>query len=186
MIQATEFRKGTKILFNDEPHIVLEFQHNKMGRGGALVRAKLKNLITGSAFEENFRSEKKFEDPQLEHKSMQYLYQEDGLYNFMDQDNFDQVSLSKDSIEDVMMYLKEQESYHMLYFRDKPIGVSAPISMIFTVVDTPPGVRGDTAQGGGTKPAKLETGLMVQVPLFVNEGDKVRVDTRDNTYTERV
>ena len=186
MISATDFRRGTKILYNDEPHMVLEFQHNKMGRGGALVRAKLKNLVTGSAFEENFRSEKKFEDPQLEHKSMQYLYEENGLYNFMDQDTYDQVALSKDTLDDVLAYLKEQEVYHMLYFREKPIGVTAPISMILKVVETPPGVRGDTAQGGGTKPATLETGLVVQVPLFVNEGDNVRIDTRDNTYTERV
>ena len=186
MISATEFRKGTKFLLRDEPHMVLDFQHNKMGRGGALVRAKLKNLISGSTFEENFRSEQKFDDPQLERKDMQYLYSDGDLYNFMDQDSYEQISVSKDLLEDVIGYLKEQESYDMLYFKDRIIGVTPPISMVFEVKDTPPGVRGDTAQGGATKPATLETGIVVQVPLFVNEGDKIKVDTRTGVYVERV
>lgn len=186
MISATDFRKGTKILLRDEPHIVLDFQHNKMGRGGALVRAKLKNLITGSSFEENFRSEQKFDNPELERRSMQYLYSDGDLYNFMDQESYDQVALNKDVLEDVLGYLKEQEVYEMLYFRERPIGVTAPLFMILEVKETPPGVRGDTAQGGATKPATLETGVTIQVPLFVNEGEKVKVDTRDNSYIERV
>ncbi len=186
MISATDFRKGTKILLRDEPHVVLDFQHNKMGRGGALVRAKLKNLITGSSFEENFRSEQKFENPQLERRSMQYLYSDGDLYNFMDQESYDQVALNKDVLEDVLGYLKEQEAYEMLYFRERPIGVTPPLFMILQVTETPPGVRGDTAQGGATKPAKLETGVTIQVPLFVNEGEKIKVDTRDNSYIERV
>lgn len=186
MISATDFRKGTKILLRDEPYVVMDFQHNKMGRGGALVRAKLKNLITGSTFEENFRSEQKFENPQLERRSMQYLYCDGDLYNFMDQESYDQVALNKENLEDVIGYLKEQETYEMLYFRDRPIGVTPPLFMILEVKETPPGVRGDTAQGGATKPATLETGVTVQVPLFVNEGEKIKVDTRDNTYIERV
>ncbi len=185
MISAGDFRKGTKVLHRGEPHIVLDFQHNKTGRGGALVRAKLKNLISGSSFEENFRSEQKFENPNLEHKSMQYLYEDAGLYTFMDQDSFEQVELNKDALEDVLGYLKEQEIYQMLYFGDRPIGITPPIAMIFEVKDTPPGVRGDTAQGGATKPATLETGLTLQVPLFINEGDKVKVDTRTGIYLER-
>ncbi len=186
MISATDFRKGTKILLRDEPHIVLDFQHNKMGRGGALVRAKLKNLVTGSTFEENFRSPEKFSNPDLERRDMQFLYEENGLYNFMDQESFDQVSLNKENLEDVLGYLKEQTTYNMLYFRERPIGVTAPLFMNLKVIDTPPGVKGDTAQGGGTKPAVLETGLTVQVPLFVNEGDSIKVDTRDGSYIERV
>ncbi len=186
MISATDFRKGSKFLLRDEPHLVLDFQHNKMGRGGALVRAKIKNLITGSTFEETFRSDQKFDDPQLERKSMQFLYEDGGLYNFMDQDSYDQVSVSKDILEDVLGYLKEQEAYDTLYFKDRLIGITPPISMIFTVKETPPGVRGDTAQGGSTKPAVLETGITIQVPLFVNEGDKIKVDTRTGVYTERV
>ena len=186
MISATDLRKGTKILLRDEPHIVLDFNHNKMGRGGAMVRAKLKNLISGSTFEENFRSGEKFHDPQLERRDMQFLYKDDELYNFMDQESFEQVSLNEENIEDVVGYLKEQESYQMLYFNEKPIGVTPPLFINLLVTDTPPGVKGDTAQGGGNKPAKLETGLMVQVPLFINEGDVLKIDTRDGSYIERV
>lgn len=186
MISATDFRKGTKVLIRNEPHVVLDFQHNKMGRGGALVRAKLKNLITGSTFEENFRSGEKFDNPQLERRSMQYLYEEDGLFNFMDQESYDQVALNKENLEDVLGYLKEQEIYDMLYFKDKPIGVTPPLFMQLKVIETPPGVKGDTAQGGGNKPAKLESGLVVQVPLFVNEEDLIKIDTRDGSYIERV
>lgn len=186
MISATDFRKGTRFLLREEPHLVLDFQHNKMGRGGALVRAKIKNLISGSTFEETFRSDQKFDDAQLERKSMQYLYADGQLYNFMDQDSYDQISLNKENLEDVIGYLKEQEVYDMLFFKEKPIGVTAPLFMNLKVIDTPPGVRGDTAQGGATKPAKLETGITILVPLFVNEGDVIRVDTRDNGYIERV
>ena len=186
MIAATDFRKGTKILLRGEPHVVLDFQHNKMGRGGALVRAKLKNLVTGSSFEENFRSGEKFDDPQLERKEMQYLYVDDELYNFMDQESFEQVALNKDVLEGVVGYLKEQEMYQMLYFNEKPIGITPPLFVQLKVTSPPPGVKGDTAQGGGNKPATLETGLVVQVPLFVDEGDVLKIDTRDGSYIERV
>lgn len=186
MISATELRKGTKILLRDEPYIVLDFQHNKMGRGGALVRAKLKNLVTGSTIEENFRSGEKFSNPELERRDMQFLYEDDGIYHFMDQKSYDQVGLNKESIEDVVGFLKEQEAYQMLYFNDKPIGVTPPLFMELKVVETPPGVKGDTAQGSGNKPATLETGLVIQVPLFVHEGEVLKIDTRDGSYIERV
>lgn len=186
MISASDLRKGTKILHRDEPHIVIDFQHNKMGRGGAMVRAKLKNLISGSTFEENFRSDQKFNNPQLERRSMQYLYCDDALYNFMDQDSFDQVALNKENLEDVLGYLKEEEIYEMLYFQGSPIGVTPPLFMTLTVAETQPGVRGDTAKGGATKPAVMESGITIQVPLFVNEGDKIKIDTRDGSYIERV
>lgn len=186
MIAASDFRKGTKILLRGEPHMVLDFQHNKMGRGGALVRAKLKNLVTGSSFEENFRSGEKFDDPQLERKEMQFLYVDDALYNFMDQESYEQIALNSDVLEGVVGYLKEQEIYQMLYFNGKPIGVTPPLFVTLTVTSTPPGVKGDTAQGGGNKSATMETGLVVQVPLFVNEGDSIKVDTRDGSYIERV
>lgn len=186
MISATDLRKGTKILLRGEPHTVLDFQHNKMGRGGALVRAKLKNLISGSSFEETFRSGEKFDNPQLERRDMQYLYEQEGLYNFMDQESYDQIALNKESLEDVLGYLKEQEVYQMLFFNEKPIGVTPPLFLNLMVKDTPPGVKGDTAQGGGNKPATLETGLVVQVPLFINEEDVIKVDTRDGSYIERV
>lgn len=186
MIATSDFKKGTKILYRGEPYMVVDFQHVKPGKGGAFVRTKMKNMITGLLLEDTFRSGEKFDAPDLEYKDMVYLYDEDGQYNFMDQDSFEQVVFSKEQLGDAFSYLKEQTAYNVLYFDGRPIGVTAPIFMELEVKETPPGVRGDTAQGAGSKPATLETGLVVQVPLFVNEGDKVKVDTRDGNYIERV
>jgi elongation factor P len=166
--------------------MVLDYQHVKPGKGGAFVRTKMKNMITGLMHEETFRSGEKFSPPDLEYKQMQYLYEDSGLYNFMDQESYEQVAFNKDSLEEVIDYLKEQEIYTILYFNDKPIGVTPPLFMELEVKETPPGVRGDTAQGGATKPATLESGLVLQVPLFVDEGDVIKVDTRDGKYIERV
>lgn len=187
MISASEFRKGTKFLYQDAPHIVIDFQHVKPGKGGAFVRTKMRNMISGSIYEETFRSEEKFPSPDLEYKNMQYLYHSEGEgYCFMDQEDFDQVSLTKEQLEDVLDYLKEQEIYDILYFEGKPIAVTAPLFMNLKVTETQPGVRGDTAKGGATKPATMETGLVLSVPLFVEEGDVLKVDTRDKRYIERV
>lgn len=166
--------------------MIVDFQHVKPGKGGAFVRTKLKNMITGLLLEETFRSGEKFSSPDLEYREMQYLYEDGGMYNFMDQDSFEQVELNKDKITDVLNYLKEQTIYTMLYFEGSPIGVTPPLFMELAVAETMPGVRGDTAQGGATKPATLETGLVLQVPLFINEGDELKVDTRDGKYIERV
>ncbi len=186
MISASDFRKGTKFLYRDEPHMVVGYQHVKPGKGGAFVRTKMKNLISGSTYEETFRSQDKFPDAGLERKQMQYLYEDDGFYNFMDQESYDQVSLNKNQIESILDFLKEQTIYDVLYFSEKPIAVTPPIFMELEVTETQPGVRGDTAKGGATKPATLETGFVVNVPLFVNEGDQVKIDTRDGKYIERV
>lgn len=186
VISASEFKKGTKLLYEGQPYSVLEYHHVKPGKGGAFMRTKMRNLITGLVHEETFRSEEKFQTPDLEYKDMQYLYKDDGLYQFMDQESYEQVALGKDQIADILPFLKEQIVYTVLYFDGNPIGVSAPLFMELQVTDTPPGVRGDTAQGGGTKPATLETGLVVQVPLFVNEGDILKIDTRDESYIERI
>ncbi len=186
MIATSDFRKGIRILFRGEPHRVVDYQHNKMGRGGALIRTRLKNLITGSIFEENFRSGEKFDDPQLERKNMQFLYEDGGIYNFMDQESCEQVALNKESIEDIMSFLKEQEVYTMVFYNERPIEVIPPLFMALKVTETTPGMRGDTAQGACTKSATLETGLVIHVPLFVNEGDMIKLDTRDNTYIERL
>jgi elongation factor P len=166
--------------------MVLEYHHVKPGKGGAFVRTRMKNLLTGLVHEELFRSGEKFPDPNLEYKQMQYLYAEGEDFNFMDQDSYEQIILNKKQLEDVLDFLKEQIVYTVLYFGERPIAVTPPLSMEFEVKETPPGVRGDTAQGGGTKPATLETGLVLQVPLFVNEGDLIRVDTRTSEYLERV
>lgn len=166
--------------------MVLDYQHVKPGKGGAFVRTKMKNMMTGLIHEETFRSGEKFPSPDLEYKQMQYLYEDGGLYSFMDQESFEQVELNKEQLDEVLDYLKEQEIYTILYFNDGPIGVTPPLFMELEVKETPPGVRGDTAQGGATKPATLETGLVLQVPLFVDEGEVVKIDTRDAKYIERV
>ncbi|MFC1841743.1 elongation factor P [Candidatus Dependentiae bacterium] len=186
MISTSDFKKGAKILFKDEPYMILEYVHVKPGKGGAFLRTKMKNMITGLVHEETFRSGEKFSQPDLQYKEMQYLYPEDGLYNFMDQETYDQVILSQDQVEDVKGYLKEQEIYTILYFNEKPIAVNPPLFVELVVTETMPGVRGDTAQGAGTKPATLETGLVVQVPLFIDEGDLLKIDTRKKEYVERV
>lgn len=186
VISTSDFRKGAKILFRDAPYMVLEYHHVKPGKGGAFVRTRMKNLLTGLVHEELFRSGEKFSDPNLEYKQMQYLYKEGEEYNFMDQESYEQIILNKLQLEEVLDFLKEQIIYTILYFAEKPIAVTAPLFMELQVKETPPGVRGDTAQGAGSKPATLETGLVIQVPLFVNEGDLLKIDTRTSTYLERV
>ena len=186
VILASELRKGTKVLFKNEPYIVLDFQHVKPGKGGAFMRTKMKNLISGLVHEETFRSEEKLPQPDLERRSVQYLYADNGLYNFMDQESFEQTALDKKQLDDVIDYLREQTVYEILYFAGRPIAITPPVHMDFKVISTPPGVRGDTAQGAAMKPATLESGFVIQVPLFVDEGDIIKVDTRDSQYIERV
>lgn len=186
MISASDFRKGSKILYKKEPHVVLDFQWVKPGKGGAYIRTKMRNLITGLTIEDTFRSVEKLETPDLAYRDMQYLYQEDDAYNFLDQESFEQMTFNKDQVEDVKDYLKEEIIYTVLYFNDRPIAVNPPLFIELEVTETQPGVRGDTAQGGATKPATLETGLVLQVPLFINEGEVIKVDTRDGKYIERV
>lgn len=185
MILTSDFKRGsTKILWNNEPWLIVEFQHVKPGKGGAFVRTKLKNLLSGRVLDETFRSGTKFAEPDLDQKKMQFLYADDH-YHFMDQSDFEQVSFNEHNIESVKKYLKDGEIYNVLIFNNKPIMIEPPLFMELLVTETIPGVKGDTAQGGN-KPATLETGLVVQVPLFINEGDKVRIDTRDGKYIERV
>jgi elongation factor P len=186
VIAAGDLRKGSKVLYKGEPYVVIDFQWTKPGKGGAYIRTKMKNLITGLTIEDTFRSVEKLPVPDLEYKEMQYLYHENGQYNFLDQESYEQVTLAKDQIEEVKPYLKENVVYNVLYFNEKPISVSPPLFIELTVAETQPGVRGDTAQGGATKPATLETGLVVQVPLFINEGEMLKIDTRDGSYIERV
>lgn len=186
MIAAGDLRKGTKILYKDQPYMVLETQWTKPGKGGAFIKTKMRNMMTGLVHEDTFRSEEKLPVPDLQYHDMQYLYKEDGLYNFMDQDSYEQVSLNADQLEDVKDYLVEETIYNVLYFGERPIAVNPPLFMELKIVETQPGVRGDTAQGGATKPATLETGMVLNVPLFLNEGDYVKVDTRDGKYIERV
>jgi elongation factor P len=186
VISASEFRKGSKFLYKNQPYVVAEFQHVKPGKGGAFVRTKMKNMISGLMHEETFRTEEKFPTPDLSYKKMQYLYSGDEGYCFMEQENFEQEFFNKKELADVLDYLREQEVYNIVFFEGKPIEVAPPTFMELKVTETVPGVRGDTAQGSATKPATLESGLVLNIPLFVNEGDLIKVDTRDGSYIERV
>ena len=186
MVSTSDFKKGRKILFRNEPYMVIDFTHVKPGKGGAYVRTKMKNMITGLMHEETFHSGEKFEDPGLEYKDMQFLYKDESLYHFMDLDSYEQVSLNKNQIEEALDYLKEQSIYNALYFQNRLIAIAAPMFMELKVTDAPPGIKGNTAQGGATKPVTLETGFVLQAPLFVEEGDILKVDTRTGEYIERI
>ncbi|MDP2168046.1 MAG: elongation factor P [Thermodesulfovibrionales bacterium] len=185
MIATSDFRRGAKIEYKGEPCEIVEFQHVKMGRGGAIVRTKLKSLITGSVLEDTFRSGEKFESPQLEEKQMQHLYEQDDLYYFMDTESYEQVSLDEKHIGDSRQYLKENTVVSILYYKERPIAVALPTFVELMVKETEPGFKGDTASGGA-KPAVLETGASVRVPFHINKGDTVKVDTRTGEYIERV
>ncbi|HBL98172.1 TPA: elongation factor P [Candidatus Dependentiae bacterium] len=186
MLEATYCKRGARILYRDEPHMVVEYTHMKPGKGAAFVRLKLRNMVSQSMFEQTFRPEEKFDEPKLEYNTMQYLYKDDDKYVFMNTESFEQLEMEEALLEDVKDYLKEQAEYVMLHWNGKLLGITPPMHMELKVEDTPPGVKGDTAQGSGTKPATLETGLVVQVPLFVNIDDIIKVDTRDGKYIERV
>lgn len=185
MYSTAEFRKGLKIEFQGEPFIIVDFQHVKPGKGGAFVRTRLKSLLTGLVREETFRSGDKVGRPDLQEREMQFLYQEGGQYCFMDTSTYEQFYMSAQQLGDSRLYLQDQVQVRVLFFKGQPIAVELPNFVDLRVVETEPGVKGDTASGG-TKPAKLETGAMVQVPLFVQEGDLLKVDTRTGEYIERV
>ncbi len=181
---TSEFRRGLKIEWEGKPYEVLEYQHSKVAKGQATIRTRLRDLITGRVLEVNFRSGEKFKRPDLEEKEMQYLYSEGERYIFMDMEEYDQIYLDKDNLGDAWKFLQENIIVKILYYKGKPIGVELPITVELRVVETDPGIRGDTVSGG-SKPAKLETGAVIKVPLFINEGDLIRVDTRSGTYIER-
>ncbi len=186
MVSTNEFKKNhTKLLVNGQPWVVMDFMHVKPGKGGAFVKTKLKNLRTGVIYEESFRSGEKIPSPDLETKKMQFLYADD-MYNFMDQESFEEVSFSTDQIKDGIKYLLPDQIYEALFFEGALIGFHPPMFLNLKVTETVPGVKGNTAQGSATKPAKLESGLVINVPLFVNEGDIIKVDTREDKYIERV
>ncbi len=185
MISTNEFRKGSKIEFRGDPYEVIEFQHVKMGRGGAIVRTKMKNIRTGSIIEESFKGGEKLNRPHLEEKSMQYLYSQDNMYYYMDTDSFEQLPLSAEQLGGSMKFIKENMVVKVLYYSGNPIGVELPIFVELDIVKTDPGVKGDTASGG-SKPAVMETGVTIKVPFHLNEGDTIKIDTRTSAYVERV
>ena len=184
MYSTSDFRKGLKIEFKGEPYVIVDFLHVKPGKGGAFVRTKIKNMITGRVFEETYRSGEKFNRPDVEEKNMQYLYLDAQGYCFMDNETYEQTFLTADQVGDAKDFLKENTDVSILMYKGAPIGMDLPITINLTVVQSDPGMKGDTATGA-TKPATLETGLVVQVPLFINEGDVLKIDTRTGEYLER-
>jgi elongation factor P len=185
MIDTGGLRKGLTLDYNGDLVKVVEYQHVKQGRGSAFVRLTLRNLRTGSTTSQTFQAGSKFQTARLERRRVQYLYVEDEQYNFMDVDSFEQFPLNKSMLGDTVNYLVENEIIDLLTYQDQPVDVEAPITVQLEVTQTDPGVKGDTA-AGGTKPATLQTGLTVNVPLFINIGDVVKVDTRTGDYLERV
>ncbi|MFH0811439.1 MAG: elongation factor P [Pseudomonadota bacterium] len=185
MYSTSDFRRGLKIELDGIPYAIIEFQHVKPGKGGAFVRTKLKNLVAGRVIDKTFRAGEKVGKPDLVEKSMQYLYAEGSQYYFMDNETYEQTFLTQEQLGESKNFLQENVTVTILYYQGKPIGVDLPIFVELRVIKTEPGVRGDTASGG-SKPATLETGTVIQAPLFINEGDKVRIDTRTGEYTERI
>jgi elongation factor P len=185
LIDTSDFRNGMSIELEGEIYTIVEFQHVKPGKGGAFVRTRLKNLKSGATLEKTFRAGEKMEQAILERRPMNYLYSSDGEHFFMDMESFEQVGLPNAVLGDSAKYLKENTEVQMLLHKERIIGADLPFFMELEVSETDPGVRGDTASGG-SKPATLETGAVVNVPLFINVGDQVKVDTRTNQYLERV
>ncbi|MBQ1390958.1 MAG: elongation factor P [Firmicutes bacterium] len=184
MITAGDFRKGITFEINGEPHVILDFQHVKPGKGAAFVRTKYRNILTGATREEAFNPNDKFENAHIETKVMQYLYNDGELYYFMDQDTYEQIPLAYEQVEDAIKYLRENDMATIKFFKDRAFLVEAPNFVNLTVIDTEPGVRGDTATNV-TKAATVETGAVVQVPIFINEGEKIQIDTRSGEYLGR-
>ena len=184
-VSTTEFRNGLKIEIDGEPYVIVEFQHVKPGKGGAFVRTKMKSLKSGNVIDRTFRAGEKVDVPELEEKTMQYLYAADKDRVLMDTSSYEQISMSEKQLGDSVNYLKENMEIKVLYFKGQPINIDIPMFVELKIARTDPGVRGDTASGG-SKPATLETGAVVKVPFYLNEGDVIKVDTRSGIFIERV
>ena len=185
MYSASDLKKGLRIKIDNEPYIVTEFNFVKPGKGQALYRCKLRNMITGSQFERTFRSVDVFEPADLRQKKMQYLYEEQGKYCFMDNESYEQVFLTKDQVGDARNFLIDNLEVEILFFEDKPLEVGLPNFVDLVVTESEPWARGDSVSGK-TKPVTLQTGYQIQVPPFIEEGEKIRVDTRSGEYLTRV
>jgi elongation factor P len=185
MYSTTDFRKGLKIEIKGEPFIIVEAQHIKPGKGAAMVKTRIKSLITGNVQDINFRSGDKVDEPNLEQREMEFLYAEGEQYHFMDQKTYDQVVITQDRMGDAPDYLKENMSVKVLFHNSMSIGIDVPTFVELKITYCEPAVRGDTATGA-TKPATLETGKVVMVPLFISEGEVLKIDTRTGEYIERV
>jgi len=183
-MQAGELRNGITVEFENNIYSILEFQHVKPGKGAAFVRAKIKNLKTGAVIERTFRPNEKVEKAHIDRYDMVYLYNDGVLFHFMNQENFEQIALNVDDLGDALKFVKENDVVKMLSYKEKVFGIEPPINVILEVTHTEPGIKGDTSSGA-TKPAEVETGANVLVPLFVNIGDKIKIDTRNGEYQSR-
>jgi len=184
MIGASEARKGITIELDGQLYNILDYQHIKIARGSAQVRLRLRDIRAGHTIERTFQAGDKFKRVRLDERTVQYLYQDGNLYYFMDTETFDQTPLSSEQLGDALNYLKDSMTLTISRYGDETVGVELPITVDLLVTETGPSYKGDTSQAG-TKPAVLETGVTIQVPFFVNTGDRVRVDTRDGSYVER-
>jgi elongation factor P len=184
LIDTSDFRNGLSIIQDNDIFQIVEFQHVKPGKGGAFVRTRLKNLRTGNTLEKTFRAGEKMEQAVLDRSRMTFLYNQGDEYVFMNQESFDQITIPQNVIGSSVKYLKDNTEVEVCSHNERVIGVELPMAMEFEVTETDPGLRGDTASGG-SKPATVETGAVVNVPLFINIGDRIRVDTRTDAYLER-
>lgn len=185
MISVTELRAGATFLDDNQPYQVIKYEHTKMGRGTANIKVKSRNLLTGAVVEKSFLSGNRVEPIEIRRRKMQYLYQDDTVFYFMDPKTFEQVTIDKKILADQADYLKEGLEVIVLFWEDRPLNLELPMAMTFTIADTEPGVRGDSA-ANIWKEAVLDNGLKVKVPLFIKTGEKIRVDTRSGEYLERV
>ena len=185
MVSAGEFRNGLTVEIEGNVFQIIEFQHVKPGKGAAFVRTKLRNIINGGVVEKTFRPTEKFPQARIERAEMQYLYSDGDLFNFMNTETYDQIALNQDTIGDALKFVKENEMVKVLSYNGSVFAVEPPLFVELVITDTEPGFKGDTATGA-TKPAVVETGASVNVPLFVELGDKIKIDTRTGEYLSRV
>ena len=185
MVQAGDFKNGLTVAIDGVVHQIIDFQHVKPGKGPAFVRVKIKNIEKGSTVEKTFRPEEKFERAHIEHQDMQYLYNDGTAYHFMDNATYEQIELTDKEVGDSLKFIRENESVKMMVHNGRVIGIDPPLNVELEVTETEPGHRGDTAQGKATKPAFVETGARVNVPLFIEQGEIIKIDTRTGDYVGR-
>lgn len=184
-LSINEMKSGVTVLVDNTVYQVVESQHVKPGKGAAFVRSKLRNLKNGSIQEKTFRGDEKIEEAFVEERKLQYQYASGGMYHFMDQDNFEEIAISEEALGDKKRFLNDNLDATGYFYKNEPLNITLPNFIEFKITHTEPGIKGDTAKSG-TKPAEIETGANIQVPLFINTGDKVKVDTRTGDYVERV
>lgn len=185
MYETGDFKKGLKLMVEGKPYVIVDFQHVKPGKGNQFSRTKLRNLLTGQNLEVTFKSGEKFEVPNVENKEMAFLYKDENGYNFMDQESFEQIAMTDEEIGENRFYLVENLKVVILFYNEKAVAVDVPKAVNLKVAKSDPGIKGDRVSGA-TKPATMESGLVVNVPLHINEGDVLRIDTQTGDYVERV